>query len=543
MRYFFVLFINIVGFWSAFGTMPDTYLLDKRGLGVPPHGFTKMIHPQKKLSARDTKIVNHSIGIAILLELSSGPELGMVENGCTGAIVEELIKTIEQEIIIITSSILLTYLKLLMDKKLKSYEMLQKHLDKYLFFQSEQDNFILLIPRRFGNLSSLGFNETLKPISFTNFSCQSVFEIDLNELGSIFNIAPDAMAEKKFIYLSGHGTPITWNNEPLIANLKLNQYKEFISLLNQINCTILFVSSCYASGLNMVNVHSDLTHGFSIVIGNLTDSFSSFHATINFKKYFSNLSIAFNHLNKETDLLHSYYFKKALAKICGSSVNNTPWIRLKNSEKFLMLNLNNNYMINYDSVEQENKSIHHEPPCKSKVIVVKNKNSLLLCSIAIPRTVKISGKKFPEIISAVPGQSYHEFRKLKTKNQTLNELINGILKIQYEFAKVFFFKRVIIRKPKRRPQKFKIITLKNLLIINHGAQRMLAPTDFFRNNEIYFEKGTHYHHIQIPAGLKLGYSAVESDKIPLQNKKTIIDNFLKSSKPSDLVLKSIGEFL
>jgi len=488
-----------------------------------------------------TESGNHGLGIAILLELSCGPELGMVENGYTGAIVEELIKTIEQEIVIITSSVLLTYLKLLMDKKLKLRERLQERLDNYLLFQSEQDNFILLIPRTDGNLSSLEFNDKLKAINFTNFKCLPTFEIDLNELGSIFSIAH--ASRKKSIYLSGHGTPMTWNSNPLIANLRLDQYKQFICFLNNINCDVLFVSSCYASGLNMVNVHVDLPHAFSIVIGNLTDSFSSFHPTINFKKYFLNLDIALKNTNNETDLLDSSHFKKAITKICGSSVNNTPWIKLKNSEKFLMLNLNNNVMINHSLIEPGNENIHQGVQCAIKDIVVKNKNSLLVCSIAITRTVKIIGKKIPEIISVVPGQSYHVFHKLKTKNQTLNELINCILKTRYEFAKVFFFKKVIIRKPKRRLHTFKIKTLKNLLIINHGAQRMLSANDSARNNEIYFEKGTHYHHIQIPAGLKLGYSEIESDKLPLQSKKTIIDNFLQLSKPSDLVLKSIGEFL
>lgn len=467
------------------------------------------------------------LGICLFFELSSGPELNMIEQGFTGAIIEELIKTIEQGVPAIASSVLLSYLKILIKNKAEAYGIVREFLDKYLFFQTQNNNFVVLIPRQ-TEKSVIGINKNLTAVNYQNFKSQPNFEIALDEFRSIFEDNDTHAIPQKYIYLSGHGTPATWNTKsPSIAHLRLDQYKEFIDILDQIHCKLLFVSSCYAAGINMVSVHQNLVHSFPIILGNLTDSFSSFYPTINFKNYFSTLNAWFLDLNQNQDFLSSAHFKKTIAELCGNSSNNIPWIKLANLDQFFLIDSDNNLIINHNTLQAQDN------------MLVKNIKSLLICSINISKTVKIEGEKLPEIISVVPGQSYHAFGCVHIKNHTFYELINEILKIPYEFTKVFFFKKVKIKKPKKKFNKFKIVKVKNLLIVNHGLQ----TNDVYRNHEIYFQKGTQYHRINIPAGMKLGYAEICSDIFTLNTKETIIDNLFQISKPSDQVLKLIGEFL
>jgi len=478
---------------------------------------------------------NKPINLCILLEVSSGPESQVVDKGNTGAILEELIKAIEQDIIIIANSILLKYLKILIEQNTKVFDKLAYRIEQYSFFQTEQNHFTLLMPKKYNTfITSMGFNNNLKETNFETVISPTHFNINLNELKSIFN---NNITEKS-IYLSGHGIPLTWSEEPLIASLTLAEYKELIHFFNHINCTFLFVSSCYAAGVNMINVHADLIHSFPIIIGNLTDSFSKLYPVINFKKYFFILSKIGQNLTFDTNFLNSNIFKKAIKKICGTSLNNTPWLKLPNSNKFFIVNLHNNLIINEKQTLEKDAS---KPLKKEKSLTITCQKNLLINTIAIDPIVKFVGIKLPEIISVIPGNAYHIFQLVKAKNQTLYDLINHILKTPYEFTKVFYFKKIKVKKPKRKLSQFKVITLKNLLIVNYGTQTKIDNLHF-RAHELYFQKGDHYHRILIPVGIKLGYLEMESNTIPIQHKNEIIHNFLQLAKPSDHILKLINEF-
>lgn len=449
------------------------------------------------------KATANGLNLGIFIEPIAGPELGMIKKSTTGAVLDELLKMIDQKIPVITSTILLIYLKKLFEEKSADYRSAQKNIEQCSLFTTTQGNFCLIIPSKNStNLNEMGFNKNLRCICLNDLTENRPFTIEIKELESIFCSQSSINIEKK-IYLSGHGKPTTWDNVPIIAGLKLEEYKKLINFFNQIKCRMLFVSSCYAAGINMINAHSNLSHGFPIIIGNLTDSFSMLHPNINFRKYFSKLSSSLKNLASDEDLLFSNDLKTAIQKICGSSLNNTPWIKFKDSERFFLLNLGKHLIINRELISH-----------KFDKILVNDEDSLLFCSIKIGKSLKLSGTTIPTIVSVVPGSSCHLLRYISAKKHTLYDLINSVIKNPYEFTKIFFCKKVKIKKPKRKFNKFKPKTIKKLLIINCGTQDL-----FLNSHEVYFQSNNRYHKITIPYGTKLGCTGIDREIIPFKDLK------------------------
>lgn len=166
--------------------------------------------------------------------------------------------------------------------KLGEINVIERLQANYNIFATKDNNlqFLLLLPKKIGSesltLESAGFDShEFDPITdaFVLVDISKYIDKDdavlVPKIGLIYSSDSDIAQFKeplnisrlkglfsaenlipKRIYLMGHGKP------GLIAYLNLQQYEEFLKILNDINCECLFVTSCYAGGTNLLEIRT-----------------------------------------------------------------------------------------------------------------------------------------------------------------------------------------------------------------------------------------------------------------------------------------------
>ena len=108
-----------------------------------------------------------------------------------------------------------------------------------------------LIQRSFDNFWDIIKTYQLPPNTATMYETS----INIQNFANLFDRS--SLIRKRF-YATGHGTSQAVTADAYIAGMNRNQYRALLELLNNLHTDFLAVSSCFAGGVNLEEMHKDL---------------------------------------------------------------------------------------------------------------------------------------------------------------------------------------------------------------------------------------------------------------------------------------------
>ncbi|MFC1842524.1 hypothetical protein ACFLYU_02605 [Candidatus Dependentiae bacterium] len=421
-----------------------------------------------------------------------------------------LTKAINQNQLIITNNSLMRTLFLL--PKIKSLrrsarKAIDNLLKNYLVYKNKSNSFAILIPKKTyadvidlkkPNVENIGLNKNLIRVSTqTQTDIQNTFskkhaKINIKELNQIFSLSDNAKKIEKRVFLMGHGLPakeVKLRITPLkktipqqfslIGQLKKDQYVAFLKNLKKINCTFLYILSCYAGGWNQLvmqkeqiqkeqkKIYKKVLVPFPIITGNLSDSSAIEHKSINFETFFYKLNTFFTqelkkYFTKNWKLKRPWEQLKILAPILiqigGTSTRNIPTVKLPGQNIVLAIPLNN-----WTVVITQKKLLSYQIVEKPAFVIDSMVENVLLYPAIINFTLKINTAKkkiikplnqkhkffefYPATISMIPGYAHHYIKKIIIHANHIYDVGSFFSQFSHKggfFEKLFFIKTLVI---------------------------------------------------------------------------------------------------
>lgn len=337
--------------------------------------------------------------------------------------------------------------------------------------------------------------------------------------------------KKEFIwsfYISGHGDHADSDSfVETIVGMPLKHFKNFIVFLDKdIKTNLLVYSSCYGSGINLIEPYQSIDEyknlSFTIITTCLTDAPVYMYGSASglllppydqnivlkekdikhnklywsFVQDFSNFKKLALEKNRYSDLAQAIMpYQECKGSICHlSQLENVPLIKRK--KELFFVPLDSTYI---DFV------IHNSSETKT----VENKSGLLWYIKQYKGTIKVD-HSYPQYINMIPGDGVIWAKRLEIKNSNLDDFIlKSFFSIEdMHGVKVFIFDTIEFL-----DNNFKKIELKNCMIIPKSSW---IPRQFLNDKQLgvcfyQYNKAWHCLHI-MPEGKTQFHSKISSSQ-------------------------------
>lgn len=404
-------------------------------------------------------VQNFPLNIIILLD--EGSEfIKEKKEGFGVTLVFDLQAAIDQNIPFLTNSSILANLQMqgAFDKTLDKLTT-----DKWIVYKNSSEEFIIGLPANYvssldlknrSNLYSIGLsggalqriasNDIKKYLADKEKNFDSMIEknpkismlepLNLENLKKIFT---NADAHKR-IFLIGHGLfsgklleerlkEKSALVKAVIAGLPVFEFQQFLEFLNTVGTDLIYISSCYSGGYNLLQgfqTQSDeiaikpLALSYFVVVGALTDEMTR-GGTVKFDEFFKNLNKFFTVPGSLKNP-----FNEILKPISYKLIQNLPSIRYPGS-------LNYFKVIDVDKkTEIITYAISTALSIEKKSKIVINKEAVLIYPIEVKIPLKIEGDDIPRLISMIPGHAFHILKGI----EIAEPLDEGIKKMFFFFS-------------------------------------------------------------------------------------------------------------
>jgi len=197
----------------------------------------------------------------------------------------------------------------------------------------------------------------------------------------------------------------------------------------------LCIFSCYAGGWNKLKFHElvddpevmQTTINFPIVLMALSDNFAFYHSEMQFGEFFTNLADYFAQRDPDITKIHWTVepFKKILDPLTGDILENTPYIKFPDQEKFRLVNVGNRTLeISYQTLLDKEikdyrlRNITVRRKNIDEVIMARRGNigdldvpdettAIIISPVILLMPILINVTTPPPFISAIPGKAFH----------------------------------------------------------------------------------------------------------------------------------------
>lgn len=317
----------------------------------------------------------------------------------------------------------------------------------------KKSGFFLFIPKNYlANYPKSGFNiENLEHIGSHQDIALNYFESQ--KASSLAKVIPDFFSsfnandqDKWNIVLSGHGgsfyteinddKKVSWNGEPLIADLTLQEFKDVLGFFEtQLNTHMLHYSSCYAGG-NHIELAFEKPYNFAIICECLTDcaiyckwtntlpskqkkilTVDDLHYDSKLKSWDLNMKSPyrwnkfFSSISKIDFSLETIeYLPKALTYITYPIIANISLLRRPGINQFYPVTSADTLKIDDQFVLFETKNETNND------FMINGINTLLLQKDFLDCSLTLNNTEFLRIISIKPGKAQHYIKKLILEN-------------------------------------------------------------------------------------------------------------------------------
>jgi len=438
-------------------------------------------------------------------------------------------------------------------------------------YLTPNNNFTVLIPsNKADNLKAFNKNN-LKKINWKKwrdlvpiFKDKTEFKINIDDFNSLLI---DSTEMPKNIYASGHGQAEAGmeanegsnGHSALVGQLSYGQYQKMLNKFNKIGCNFLYLVTCFGGGWNLMKAHkyqekqiednqeifSREQLKFPIVIGALTDATVYATSGVNLRAFFDSLNafLSSKATQQTGDWVITDPLKTILKNISGDTLANTPLILFPGLTKF------------FQAVDVDNKvkiitlNSLLKLELGKKNINIKDKNeAILIYPLVVPLKIIIeSNNAFPEIVSMIPGKSYHFIESIEASNISFDKILNdlGFLKKSARKTSAITPRALFIHKLKCKnsPDSIvnqhadsKFIELENVFIsiqyTAYGEPQAVAIVTL--ENDQYFKFFSTLKIINT-----VGTYAIDSKKISKVEAENEIKEGLKKMSPDPQALKDI----
>lgn len=321
-------------------------------------------------------------------------------------------------------------------------------------------------------------------------------QFNIQNFAKLFNMAQPLCP--KNIYLAGHGS-----SGESIAGISIEKYKELLRLFSKIDVQFLYVTSCFAGGVNLLKGHEDFIHGqsnshsgenkFVIAVNGTEDTTTTHQPGIsNCKNY---LRLFFARLDLLQLALHdgqitsdpsNSHFRNKLYNVLSSLYLQSPGTENLSSvfvpgkgEHFQPVSSPNTFNVTCDLLTH------------GKLIEIDGDNieAVLICPSMIrdiPLVVK--GHKMPYFATQIRGQGQHFIETLIAPDVELSELLyKGFLPQNRKYASCtgWFFDICVCCNTDIKSLPKGIIVLYGLAI-GRGKDQEKSCITFRVKNDVYF---------------------------------------------------------
>lgn len=348
----------------------------------------------------------------------------------------------------------------------------------WMIYGDNTKSFVVAFPKDYSAdlpLSYVGINDKkvkyIPSLDFNKYAEKSLplvyFSINTDNLKALF-VNPYA---RKRIYLCGHGlySPELLSSfvkkaihissystgKATVASLSSDQYLSFLTFLNSQGTDLVYVSSCYAGGYNLLlyqkldELITKIPLSYFLLIGATTDAAISVFMTedniINFQDFFKNIDSFFEPSSKTPASL------EAIVQSFKYDPTSIPSVRFPGSiDYFKALNINNKIeIITYAKalahtlkIEPANRS--YQPAMVKKEIQpfdIKDKRAVLIYPLYVATPLYIHEGIFtPSLISMVPGNTFHILKQVKIGG--MSQLYQLFLQMESISEKVFMIEKL-----------------------------------------------------------------------------------------------------
>ena len=314
-------------------------------------------------------------------------------------------------------------------------------------------DFTILIPNDspYGaSLTSLGLIER----SFDNFwdiiktyqlppNTATMYETSIN-IQNFANLFDRSSLIRKRFYATGHGTSQAVTADAYIAGMNRNQYRALLELLNNLHTDFLAVSSCFAGGVNLEEMHKDLVAinqqlfsttslNYILAINATTDTETETGEDI--ETFFENLDIYF----KTQKLI---YLKQAIDALRSSRANIAS-IRFPGSNSLFRAMALHKSIQTLTVTELKKYKLQNLQQGKS-IIPLEVRETVLLYPAIIEIPLLLGGGiRLSHFISMINGNAIHVFNEIK--GYSLADLVHSFKQEDTLLHKVFFIKTFSLR--------------------------------------------------------------------------------------------------
>jgi hypothetical protein len=349
------------------------------------------------------------------------------------------------------------------------------------------------------------------------------------------------------LWIEGHG-----GINHSIADLSFARFKEFLAFLeNTITTKLLFYISCYAAGVNAELVYKDLesgvdkTYPFAIITEALTDAPTEartlrlklekgkpvVQVRENYRNFFS--KVASSDVINYTELRP---FVATMQKVKESALSNLAQIKFPGLPWFSVLD--SDKVVSIGSILGKART---KPLDIATFFAKKGKEAeplgILLYAKNIPFELIIDIKNIPAIVSMIPGNAFHNIRKISSTTNTIEDVLNSFLTID-DLAprKIFIIDEVPGRFSKFMNDTFKESkgTLLNVIIDLTEAENNIYFT--YKNN--VYRMGTKKE--WVANKLTLEHSLGVADEVDQQKYKSFLAKYKKGVPVSLDEIKAEG---
>ena len=372
-----------------------------------------------------------------------------LEQLADGAILRNMNTALEDQIPVIASIHLFEFYNDF--NGIAKYEDRKKYLDRSNIYSSPNNAFIIILPadkeyKGFNYDNLIKHNKTpnydyWKAPRDTNIEDEDK-DIDIEDIDLI--LSNDEI--NKNIYAVGHGfyssniisnksNPI---NDQSFLGMKIPTYKRLLNILNNKNCSFLYLTTCYGGGYNLYNAHREIEKEnrpifckeslkFPIAISTTTDDLSfsniSDHSpeltSIDMPDFFNKLNELISY-RKDNNIKHwivTDKLKDILSIIADNNIYNVPSIWFPNTDE------DSNSCKFFQSVDigDLSQSITFNSIIDTQLkgdnkIDINLKQTILIYPPVIPIELNIIGDYIPAFISMIPGQAKHFIKSINFKD-------------------------------------------------------------------------------------------------------------------------------
>ncbi len=428
-------------------------------------------------------------------------------------------------------------------------------------YRTKNTEFLLLLPKKFGqkHLFTIGLSNELTKIP--------VYKIEQLVKGKTYNpinietlnkmIVNPSIAKR--IYLTGHASyyPEWRSPEKSYAQLTAPQYISFLRHLDKTGGQFLYISTCWAGGLNLFKMHheqikesaknifSKVYVTYPIVVGALTEAPTKVSFEAKFKQFFGELDDFFNRRKK---ILHWVRkpFEKIVKAFAEKSLWNIPSIRFPGINQFFQaIQVDAQVQLITYPILLAHELAFKANKLPTQAFIIKDKKAILLYPSMVRVPIKIEGT-VPYMISMIPGKAHHYIQELDAHNTSLDELVRKM------FAEPVILSTKAFFIPKLRCKNFEGsgILEKGLFEFPFGPDSPSQDLEL-SNVTIYVEK-THYFNVRrhnliiyfyvdaIKSYKKFGMTSVENllpyPDITIDDAKKEIKAKLEKTRPQPALL-------